>query len=317
VELAEFVYGDTATVRVINRGLRRRANPNDVGFWLDPTTGRWVSEKRASDLALEDVRLAAPVSEEAAVSVRYALERGIEAVFQLEDAELTSQALPDDSGRGRMLFIESAEGGAGILRRLHDEADALAKVAEEVLRIIHVDPRTGDDVGRAPGARERCERGCYDCLLSYSNQPDHTRIDRLAAAGILRALASSATSPSYQHRGGTDGHERELADRAGSDLERSVVRFLRTGGYRLPDSTQVLVHPARARPDFVYRLPSGDVAVFVDGPHHNEPEVAMRDERAEKRLSDVGWLVVRFRYDNDWEQVVAKFPSVFGPGWRA
>ena len=40
-----------------------------------------------------------------------ALERGIEAAFELEDSELTAELLPPDDGpRRRMLFTEAAEG---------------------------------------------------------------------------------------------------------------------------------------------------------------------------------------------------------------
>ncbi len=94
-----------------------------------------------------------------ATTLRYALERGIEASFQLEDSELDSQPLPDLDRRGRMLLTESAEGGAGVLRRLLAEPDALARVARRALEIAHFDPDTGEDLGHAPGARERCESG--------------------------------------------------------------------------------------------------------------------------------------------------------------
>lgn len=347
-DLAEFVYGDTATIRIINQGLRRRADKNDVGYWLDTVNGRWLNERRAGELRAGDlteeesgldefaddprarkiipyvedrrniavVRLARPVSDEVATSVRYALERGIEALFQLEDAELESQRLPDPDGRGRMLFVESAEGGAGVLRRLHDEPEALAEVAQEALRIVHFDPKTGADTDRAPGARERCERGCYDCLLSYGNQSDHTVIDRHAAVEILRALTAARTEPRHGHAGGAEGHAEALRERAGSGLERQLVTFLREEGYRLPDATQMLVSDAAARPDFVYRLPSGAVAVFVDGPHHDAAAAAARDADAEDRLADLGWLVVRFRYDAEWGEIVAHYPNVFGPGRR-
>ena len=80
-------------------------------------------------------QLASPVMTDTALSVMYALERGIEAAFQLEDAELDSELLPPDEGpRDRILFTESAEGGAGVLRRLQAERDALAKAAKEALR---------------------------------------------------------------------------------------------------------------------------------------------------------------------------------------
>ena len=58
-------------------------------------------------------RLAGPVSPETAVTAAIALERGIEAAFQLEDSELSSEMLPDPDQRGRALLIEGAEGGAG------------------------------------------------------------------------------------------------------------------------------------------------------------------------------------------------------------
>ena len=338
---ASLVYGDTATVRVINKGRRRRRDVNDIGFWLDPIQGRWLSEAQAADRTPEDddlgrlseatraakvvpfvedrkniavLRLTDPVSDTEAVTLRYALERGIETVYQLEDAELTSEALPDPDGRARMLFIESAEGGAGVLRRLHDEAAAVAAVAREALRIIHIDPDTGADLGTAPGAVERCERGCYDCLLSYSNQPHHRDIDRLVAVDLLRQLAASHVEPEGTAPGGGLGRHASLEADAGSDLERRLLRFLREGNHRLPDTAGVLVPAARSRPDFVYHLPGGDVAVFVDGPHHDHTAVGERDAAAEDRLADLGWLVIRFRYDEEWDKIVRKYPNVFGPG---
>ncbi|MGW3362254.1 DEAD/DEAH box helicase [Streptosporangium canum] len=338
--LAELVYGDTATVRVINRGNKGRRNRNDVGFWLDPVRGRWLSESKASERTPEDqgltsaedaqrvlkvvpfvedsknicvVRLSDQVSETEATTLRYALERGIEAEFQLEDAELTSEALPDPLRRARMLFIESAEGGAGVLRRLHDEHDALQRVARRALRIIHVDPDTGEDYGRAPGARERCERGCYDCLLSYANQLWHEQIDRLAVVERLRELASAVTKPTGGHTSAEE-HVGSLRDSSGSELERRFVEFLREGDYRLPDGAQETLTDARTKPDFVYRTRAGNVAVFVDGPHHDAAHVDERDMQAEDRLMDLGWLVIRFRYDEEWDEIVRRYPSVFGTG---
>jgi ATP-dependent helicase YprA (DUF1998 family) len=340
-ELADLVYGDTATVRVINRGRRRRKDRNDVGFWLDPVRGRWLSETRAADITpdegelgsvrdavravkvvpyVEDrknicvIRPAEPLPHTAAVTLRYALERGIEALFQLEDAELTSEGLPDSDDRGRMLFVESAEGGAGALRRLHDEPGALARVAATALEIIHIDPETGQDLGNAPGARERCERGCYDCLLSYTNQGFHHAIDRHTVVDLLRELAGAHTGAAGAHREGEASLAADLDGAAGSDLERDFLTFLREGDYRLPDEAQQLVADALARPDFVYHLPAGPVAVFIDGPHHDDATVWERDVQAEERLFDLGWLVVRFRYDEEWNENVRKYPSVFGQG---
>ena len=156
--LLELAYGDTATVRVTNVGRRRRKNPNDQGYWLDTVKGNWLKEKDAIDAAPEDegledagsaprkdkvipyvedsrnvlvLRLAEPATETVTTTLRFALERGIEAAFQLEDSELSSEALPDRDSRGRALLTESAEGGAGVLRRLQAEPDAVPTAVRE------------------------------------------------------------------------------------------------------------------------------------------------------------------------------------------
>ncbi|MDX5318144.1 MAG: DUF1998 domain-containing protein, partial [Actinomycetes bacterium] len=303
--------------------------------------GRWLAEKQAPDTtvdaedldAAEDVkrkakvipfvadrrnilvlRLAAPVDEATAVSLRYALERGAEAEFQLEDSELDSEALPDLEGRGRLLLTESAEGGAGALRRLVTEPDGVARVARAALEITHVDPDSGEDLDHAEGARERCEKACYECLLAYGNQHDHALIDRHLVRELLLQLAGSATAAGAGGR--TRGEQRSALGRlADSGLERQFVDWLEERGLRLPDRAQVYVPDAGARPDFVYqRGGSIPVAVFVDGPVHDGARQAERDAEAEERLADIGWDVIRVRYDDDWSAVVARHRSTFGAG---
>ena len=123
------------------------------------------------------LRLGHRVSEQVEASLRAALERGIEAAFQLEDSELSAERLPDDDERGRMLFNESAEGGAGVLRRLVMEPDALATAARQALEIAHFNPDTGEDLGHAPGASERV-RAWLLRLPSVLRQPARARAHR-------------------------------------------------------------------------------------------------------------------------------------------
>ncbi len=340
--LGELVYGDTATLRVLNMGRRRRPRNAPLGFWLDAAHGTWLSDKRAKEKGGEDdddlpardsagrperivpfvedrrnilvVRLARPLAREVAVSLRYALERGMEAHFQLEDSELSSEDLPDLDDRGRMLFVESAEGGAGALRRLQSEPRLLAEVARAALEIIHVDPDTGTDLDRAPGARERCERGCYDCLLSYTNQVFHRVIDRLAIVNHLMELGGATVRAGGGTGDSPAQHAARLHGASQSGLEREFLTFLEKNDYRLPDAAQQLVTDARSRPDFVYRLAGGSVAVFVDGPDHDTTSAMERDTAAEDRLMDIGWLVIRFRHDEEWHVVVGRYPNIFGAG---
>jgi len=338
--LIELIYGDAATIRIANVGRRRRKVKEDRGFWLHTVEGRWLGDKEASeaestddDVEREDdvstkakvtpfvedtrnvlvVRFADVVSEAEAVSLRYALERGIEAEFQLEDSELSSQALPDIDGRGRFLLTESAEGGAGALRRLVSEPDGLARAARRALDICHFDPMTGEDLGHPPGIDERCERGCYDCLLSYNNQFEHAVIDRMLVQHLLVALSTGVTAAGAGGRNPVATVE-FLEAFADSSLERKFINWLAEHGYRLPDRAQVTVSEAIARPDFVYDLANGVTAVFIDGPVHDVPHNAERDAAAEERLVDLGWHVLRWRYDDDWAALAHSKPSVFGQG---
>ncbi len=352
-ELLELAYGDAATIRIANVGRRRRKDHDDRGYWLDTAQGRWLSDSAAaaadsddsdeSDLHWADdlttskkvipyiedtrnivvARFADSLDESTAVSMRYALERGIEAEFQLEDSELTSQPLPDTGEQGRMLLTESAEGGAGVLRRLVAEPHAIARAARRALEICHFDPDTGDDLGGpggepkgAEGAddeRERCTLGCYDCLLSYYNQFEHSSIDRMAVRDLLLALAGATTATGAAGRTDEEAHG-HLAAFAESSLEREFIDWLREHGYRLPGRAQVIVEAARARPDFVYDRPGNPTAVFVDGPHHDSDHQQQRDAEAEDRLCDAGWSVIRVRYDDDLAAVTRRHPSVFGEG---
>lgn len=341
-------YGDSATIRSANVGLRRRRDQADRGFWMDGVKGTWLTKKDApgakgstpvdaegqDDVAasrrpvhvipyVEDrrnilvLRLAESVDESTATTLRYALERGAEAEFQLEDNELTSQQLPDPAGRARMLLVEAAEGGAGALRRLVSEPDALARVARRALQIIHIDPDSGADLGKADGARERCELGCYDCLLSYGNQGEHALIDRHAAVDALLDLTQATVIPGAGGR--TRAEQRTLLDGySESSLERQLLLWLDEHSLRLPDRGQVLVEAAHARPDFVYDLPGNPIAIFVDGPVHETQRQRDRDSDAEERLMDASWGVIRFRAGADWWDVVRRHPSVFGaaPGTK-
>lgn len=65
-----------------------------------------------------------------------------------------------------------------------------------------------------------------------------------------------------------------------------------------------------ATPDYVYRLPGVNVAVFVDSP--DKAQDSSRDEDAEDRLFNARWDVIRFAHDADWDAVAAANSRYFG-----
>jgi hypothetical protein len=330
VVAAALSYGDAAEIRVTNLGRRRRKNPNLHGFWLDLVQGRWLTEAQAAhndggdddaddleagaqdvkrkDLVIpfvEDrrnvlvLRWAEQVHDDEAVTLQYAVERGVEAIFQLEDTELISERLPDADQRGRTLFVEAAEGGAGVLRRLQAEPDALARAAREALRIIHVDPDTGDENENA------CVRGCYRCLLSYSNQTVHAMIDRRRVVERLRRLAQCQVRPTPTDRQPATTLGDGFVDATLSDRAQELLRLLAVRKLRHPSETATTTASYAAPIDLVFYRDGMRTAVVLDDPHTGE-----RPDPVD--LVFAGWNVIHIRVEDDLDTVVSTNPAVFG-----
>ena len=186
--------------------------------------------------------------------------------------------------------MESAEGGAGALRRLVDDPDALPKAARTALQIMHFNPETGADTsGDEPGTgQERCVRACYDCLLSYGNQRVHDMIDRHLVRDLMLRLASATVEREATRDPGS-------SKRPENPVAAEFVAWLAARGLRLPDDADS--EAEGTRPDLIYRLPDGNAAIFITG---DGPDPAGRDEDARDVLRDLGWSVITIRPGADW-----------------
>ena len=326
--LGMLTYADAATLWRMNLGWRRRTQAGKRGFGIDPHTGRWAPNETVDEEPdphdspptvvipyVEDRRnclLVEPAEQldaATAASLQAALKRGIVERYQLEDAELAAEPLPDPDDRRTILLYEAAEGGAGVLRRLVDDPAALAGVAERALDVCHFDPATLTDRRRSPGARHDCEAACYDCLMSYTNQPDHALLDRQLVRDLLGMLGRATVRPAPT--GATrEDHLEQLKRLCRSELERRFVEFLDDRSLALPTFTQRVIEDCGVEADFLY--PDRMAAIFIDGPHHDYPERRRRDEDRRRVLEDRGWLVIRFGHQDDWTHIVGQYPSVFG-----
>lgn len=205
-------YANSAEISRINKGLKRRKDQTVFGFNIDPRTGYWAKsedEDTDGDIAPDVVRpvrivpivrdrknalllrLKKPEAFESRTitTVQHALMRGIEVVHQLEEGEILGEPLPARDNRRAILIYEATEGGAGVLTRLIDDPGAIGLVARTALGLMHFDNIeaaivAGDRTLLTEKADEACVRGCYRCLLSYFNQPDHEQIDRNSAEVI-------------------------------------------------------------------------------------------------------------------------------------
>jgi len=327
--LAKLTYGHAATLWRINLGWMRRKDQSMYGFLLDIERGTWEKNEQSSggeDEAMsprtarvipyvEDRRnclLFEPserLNTAQMASLQAALKNAIQVRYQLEDNELAVEPLPDMASRHQMLFYEAAEGGAGVLRRLIDDPQSLREVAQEALCLCHFDPATGEDLRHAQRAREDCEAACYDCLLTYYNQRDHQLLDRRGIRDFLlrlartQVVASAKDTPCPQHL-------EQLQRLTGSSLEQQWLSHLEGRGLLLPTKGQPLIPECQTRPDFLYE--DAMAAIYIDGPYHDYPERHARDAATTECLEDRGYFVIRFGHQDDWDAIIAQYPSIFG-----
>ena len=340
-ELLQLQYAPSATVWRINLGWRRREEKSIYGFSVDTSTGEWARDTQApTDVEndkigegksvdrispyVEDFRnilLLKPnmdLSETAFISLLYALKRGIEQVFQLEESELAAEFLPDRDNHKVILFFEAAEGGAGVLTRLVSDPSAISRIACKSLEVCHYSTKSGNWLNHddLDDHKSDCEAGCYHCLLSYFNQSEHPMIDRrnTELCDLLCRLTRSTNVRLEQRANKSDSFE-QLLNASTSSLEKDWLDFIKSNGYRLPDKSQPHVEIYDTTPDFAYS--NSQVLIYIDGPHHQNAIRQADDEAIDRRLSDAGFQVIRFATDqNTWPGIAEKFAWVFGSRMR-
>lgn len=329
--IGKLTYGHSATLWRINLGWRRRSNPQQYGFILDTERGYWArkdddqtADEADDPMSPRTMRVVPFVEDhkncmlfeptvgldlEQMASLQAALKSAIQVEYQLEDSELAAEPLPSGDERKSILFYESAEGGAGVLRRLIDDPTAFARVASQALQLCHFDPLTGEDLRHASNAKEDCEAACYDCLMSYYNQMDHRFLDRQTIKEFLMqcSLSTSTSSPQTISRA---EHYQHLLNLCQSDLEREWLALIEKGNFHLPSHAQYLLEACHTRPDFFYE--QEHVAIYVDGPHHLYPERQQRDQAQRECMEDTGFTIIRFTLLNEWKEMIKKYPSIFG-----
>ncbi|MFZ6720227.1 DEAD/DEAH box helicase [Undibacterium sp. Ji49W] len=327
--LAELTYAPAARLWRINRGWRRRKNKEQLGFYINPITGTWSkqdepggNEDDGNDDSLLDkvpnqrivpfvedhrnlltLTPANALSTEAMATLQAALKRGIEMTFQIEESELVAEPLPKADERRALMFYEAAEGGAGVLTRIASDPVSLAQVARNALKLLHHNAPQGPwKLEDLPALEQTnalgnhiCEAGCYQCLLSYFNQPDHENINRrnVDALKVLVALANAEVQPRQYPPPAPE-------NASANDLLQQWLNALDVAGLRHPDVTQVPVNKGAVIAAGQYK--SARALVFLEALDSNTVDL----------LTDKGWRVLNFSDSTLWHVQFATYSDVFG-----
>lgn len=327
--LATLTYAPAARLWRINRGWRRRRDKNQLGFYINPVTGVWSKKENpdeepsgndADELQpdrvpnqrivpfVEDHRNililspSQPLSESAMTTLQAALKRGIEQTFQIEESELVAEPLPNAENRRAILFYEAAEGGAGVLTRLANETGQLAEVADRALLLMHyrtsgekwLFERLPEGEERRPNGDRICEAGCYQCLLSYFNQPDHEKINRQDPDALM-LLVAMANAGVYK-TGEAKGIDLFQPD----DRLRAWLSAIDQRRLRRPDHLKVVLNEGQGIADAQYR--SARALVFLTMP---APDLTAYAE-------DRGYRILVFPdAPEEWPALFDQFGDIF------
>lgn len=324
--LASLTYAPSATLWRVNLGWKARKHQKTKGFVINPMTGYWdksnpdtMTKAQEAEAAVEsakpkqlvipfvtDVRnililrpyISDPKDQnETMATLQAALKRALEQHYQIESSELFVEPLPNRVERTGLIIYESGEGGSGILRDLGSNPSSLKAVAGKALEIMHYEKKgetwSYEDL---KDAKPDCIRGCYECLLTYYNQPEHELINRRNedALQFLTALASS--DDLVEEKASEQAPEGDLPD---TKWER-FKHLLRTRGLALPDKEQKTFR--RFSPVFDGAYSSSRVLLST---------ASIASEVIED-LDDMGWTVIDISDEGAWAHILEAHADLFG-----
>jgi very-short-patch-repair endonuclease len=229
-----------------------------------------------------------------------ALVVGAQEALEIEADEIAYVAHKNGRGGWRIVFYETAPGGAGYLEQLGKDLPRWARASH----------------ARLYG--HECERACYKCLKSSRNQFDHANLDKELVRGVLFCFqqAQPLEAPRSGHAG--DGEriaqmwieglaKPQIAQTSDTPIERKLQAAIVERG-RLPrPQAQFEVRDDAGHlltvPDFAY--PERRIAIYCDGfAYHANVDALSHDARKRNALQAKGWSVLVF-----WGRQIQRDPA--------
>jgi superfamily II DNA/RNA helicase len=199
VNLMNMIYGQSTELIKVNWKSKR--SPAE-GFTIDKRNGKWLTQKDLENQEIAnnkkdvlvfvrdtaDTLYIQPLSSlnltpDQVTSLSYAIKRGIERLFQVEENEIGVRVMGTKE-KPNILIYEASEGSLGILSQLIQEPVRMKELFTESYRCMHFDPATKEetDLGKS------LPKASYQDLLSYYNQRDHDILDRRQIKDVLEQL---------------------------------------------------------------------------------------------------------------------------------
>lgn len=219
-----------------------------------------------------------------------ALVVGAQEALEIEADEIAYFAHKNGRGGWRIVFYETAPGGAGYLEQLGKDLPRWALAAHQRL--------FGHD----------CERACYKCLKSSRNQFDHGSLDKELVRDVLFyfQLAQPLEAPRAGHAGDGERIAQQWIETltnpsavptADTPIERQLQAAIAERGRLPPPRAQFEVRDDNGQlltvPDFAY--PERRIAIYCDGfAYHGNVDALSHDARKRNALQAKGWSVLVF-----------------------
>jgi len=240
-------------------------------------------------------------------SLSYAIKRGIERLFQVEENEIGVRVMGTKE-KPNILIYESSEGSLGILSQLIQEPVRMKDLFTESYRCMHFDPFTREETELG----KSLPKASYQDLLSYYNQRDHEILDRREIKEVLEQLMDCDYSPNQ----GTNDYQAQyefLLDNydRNSSTEKPLIDYLYKNKLSLPDKAQVNIKDFYISADFVYNTQDGPVLIFCDGSVHDDERLKREDEHKRQLLKDAGYEVIVWHYTEKVEDLVIRKKGIF------
>lgn len=323
--LLNLIYDQSTELIKLNRK-SRRADEDRLGFAIDKRNGKWLTLK---DLENEDVLnnkkdvmifvrdtadtlYLQPLSNmeldaEQTISLSYALKRGIEKLFQVEESEIGVRVM-GKRDKPNVLIYEAAQGSLGILSQLIQEPVKLKELFIESYKCMHFDPTTREETALG----QTLPRASYDDLLSYYNQRDHDILDRHSIKLVLEQLMDCDMSVTQNGNDRDQQYEYLLnAYDKSSATELPLIKYLYHNKLALPDKAQVFIEDFFISVDFVYNTNNGPVLIFCDGTVHDIESNQVDDLHKRTLLREKGYDVIEWNYKETIEALVERRKDIF------